>query len=151
VRGVQRFFGVVTLSRAHFVFATDPVFVEFVRQDYGKKAMFLPNGYDADLFQIPGDYRKTPSGLKIIVFVGKIDVSIYRLDVLLDALKLVTDRFPEVRLRVIGNGPDRVRLKSLASHLAIEKFVDFAGPVPHEAVPPQLAASSICVHITNDM
>jgi glycosyltransferase involved in cell wall biosynthesis len=151
VRRIERFFEIVTFSKADLVFATDPVVVEFVRQEYGKKAIFLPNGYDAALFQNLSDKPRTPLGVKIIVFVGKIDLSIYRLDVLLDALKLLTERFPDARLRVIGDGPDRVRLKSLASQLAIEKFVDFAGPVPHEAVPQQLVNSYICVHITNDI
>jgi glycosyltransferase involved in cell wall biosynthesis len=151
VRKIERFFEIVTFSKADLVFATDPVIVEFVRQEFGKKAIFLPNGYDADLFQNPSNNRRTRSGFKMIVFVGKIDLSIYRLDVLLKALRLVTDRLPDVRLRVIGSGPDRVRLKSLASQLAIEKFVDFAGPAPHEAVPQQLADSYVCVHITNDM
>jgi glycosyltransferase involved in cell wall biosynthesis len=151
VRRIERFFEIVTFSKADLVFATDPVIVEFVRQEYGKKAIFLPNGYDADLFRMPSDSWKAPSGLKMIVFVGKIDLTIYRLDILVRALSLIKHNFPDVRLRVIGNGPDKPRLKSLATQLGVERLVEFVGLIPHEDVPRWLAESYLCVHITNDM
>jgi glycosyltransferase involved in cell wall biosynthesis len=151
VRRIERFFEIVTFSKADLVFATDPVIVGFVRQEYGKKAIFLPNGYDADLFQMPSDSWKASSRLKIIVFVGKIDLAIYRLDVLLRAMSLIKHKFPDVRLRVIGDGPDKARLKSLATQLKVERLVEFVGLIPHEDVPRWLADSFLCVHITNDM
>jgi glycosyltransferase involved in cell wall biosynthesis len=87
----------------------------------------------------------------MIVFVGKIDLTIYRLDILLRALSLVRHKFPDVRLRVIGNGPDKARLKSLTTQLGVERLVEFVGLIPHEDVPRWLAESYLCVHITNDM
>jgi len=56
-------------------------------------------------------------------------------DLLLDALPLVAQRFPGVRLALLGEGPDENNLRAQAARLGIERHVDFLGfkqnPWPH--------------------
>jgi glycosyltransferase involved in cell wall biosynthesis len=152
VRAFERVFEIITLSKSDHVFADDPVKVEFVKREYGKSVMFLPSGYDPKLFRNAKDYEGNKSGKKIVVFVGKLDLSIYRLDVLLNALSLLRDKVGiSVELRLIGEGPDMTRLKSLAADLGVRRSVQFLGAVPHADVPGWLSTSDICVQITNDM
>lgn len=152
VRRFERVLERITLSKSDHVFAVDPVIVEYVKREYGKSITFLPNGYDSKLFRKATHYKRTRSGNKTIVFVGKLDLSIYRLDVLLNALSLLREKAViSVRLRLIGKGPDMTRLKSLATDLGVRESVQFIGAVPHADVPRWLATSDICVHITNDM
>lgn len=151
VRVVEQLFEKVTLSKANLVVATDPVVARFVSEKYGRTAILLPNGYDADLFRATAHPAAVSSSCKIITFVGKMDLSIYRLDVLLNAMVFLKDRFPTVRLRLIGYGPDMTRLKSHVRRLGLQKNLEFVGLVPHHDVPRWLAESDVCVHITNDM
>ena len=44
-------------------------------------------------------------------------------------MKVVVDSYPEVRLIVIGGGPELPRLRSLSSELALDEHVTFRGPV----------------------
>ncbi len=48
---------------------------------------------------------------------------------LLHAMKVVVDSYPEVRLIVIGGGPELPRLRSLSSELVLDEHVTFLGPV----------------------
>src|SRR5207302_6702485 len=50
-------------------------------------------------------------------------------DMVLRALPSVIERFPEVIYRIVGDGPERPRLESLARELRIEGFVEFFGTV----------------------
>lgn len=153
-KGVVRAFGklleTVTFRKSDMVFALDPVIAEYVMTEFGKRAVFLPSAHDPDLFH---ESARPPSlsREKIITFVGKVDLSVYRLDILLDALSLLIGKFPNVRLRIIGDGPSMGYLKSHAARLGVHEFVLFIGVVPHEEVPRWLSESDICVDVTNDM
>jgi glycosyltransferase involved in cell wall biosynthesis len=55
------------------------------------------------------------------------------LDVLLYALPLLLARVPEARLLIVGDGPERDRLRALASRLDPDRRAVFAGAIPHAA------------------
>lgn len=50
---------------------------------------------------------------------------------------------PELRLRIIGGGPERQRLESLAAELRIDERVEFTGSVAPSEVPQLLAGLDI--------
>ena len=52
-----------------------------------------------------------------------------RLDILLRAVKLLGGRIPELEVRIAGNGPERARLRRLASELGVERFIRWVGDV----------------------
>ena len=52
-----------------------------------------------------------------------------RLDVLLRAVAMLSGRMPDLDVRIVGNGPERGRLRRIASDLGIERFVSWVGDV----------------------
>lgn len=70
-------------------------------------------------------------------------------DLLLQAFARVLEQGPERRLgvrlgvRIIGGGPERQRLESLAMELGIRERVEFTGPVPPAQVPALLSGLDI--------
>jgi glycosyltransferase involved in cell wall biosynthesis len=69
-----------------------------------------------------------------------------RLDVVIQAVSLLSDRHPDLRLRIIGQGPERARLESLAAELGIATRVEFLGFVPsHDDVVREIAKASVFV------
>ena len=52
-----------------------------------------------------------------------------RLDILLRAVALLRDRIQRLEVRIVGNGPERDRLRHLATELSIERFITWVGDV----------------------
>lgn len=55
----------------------------------------------------------------------------------------VVARLPEARLLIVGDGPDRQRLRSMARSMGVQHSVVFTGAVPHEDVPAYLDAGDV--------
>jgi len=138
----------ISLSSSDAVISSDPVISQYVYSRCGKRPVLLPNGYDPDLFK-PAPSPSRSAG-RLIAFVGKMDTSVYRLDVLLLACKEVIEVVPEARFVLIGDGPDIAMLKKLAFDLRVEESVDFVGFVPHADVATWIRNAEVCVHVTND-
>jgi len=66
-------------------------------------------------------------------------------DLAVRALKLVVDRFPNVRLTIAGDGPERNNLEHLVIELGLEKSVDFVGWVAPERVPALMNTATIVI------
>ncbi len=99
----------------------------------------IPNAVDAEEFKFAGapDHAlKRQLGLEHNAVVGFIG-SFYAyegLDLLLKALPDVLDRLPDVRVLLVGGGPEEHALKRLALHLGIQDKITFTGRVPHAEV-----------------
>ncbi|TKV60461.1 glycosyltransferase family 4 protein [Nakamurella flava] len=96
---------------------------------------YLPPGVVTDRFRPDPDAARavrTRYGLgerPVVVCVSRL-VPRKGQDVLLRALPAVADQVPDVRLLVVGDGPDAGRLARLARHHAVSDRVVFAGMVP---------------------
>lgn len=66
----------------------------------------------------------------------------------LRALAVVRSRVPNVRGLIMGDGPERPRLESLASELGLADAVHFAGEVPHHPNPHSLLDISVLTSTT---
>lgn len=75
--------------------------------------------------------RKQPGVPLELLYAGRLSVS-KRVDVLLEALALLTQRGVEARVTVVGDGSESGRLRGLAERLGIGARVTFAGAVPYE-------------------
>lgn len=64
-------------------------------------------------------------------------------DVLLRALPAIADLVPDVRLLVVGDGPDADRLRRLARHHDVQDRVVFAGMVPAAELPAHYVAGDV--------
>ncbi len=56
------------------------------------------------------------------------------LDLAIRAVAKVCERVPSIRLQIIGDGPDREKLKKMVTDLDLENFVSISGFVPMERV-----------------
>lgn len=56
----------------------------------------------------------------------------YGHEVLVKAMRLVTNQAPEARLEIMGQGPDLDRLKALVQSLGLERCINFTGFLPLE-------------------
>jgi PEP-CTERM/exosortase A-associated glycosyltransferase len=103
------------------------------------KVTVIPNAVDIASFEMGG----TPDpkllgqlGLKNCAVIGFIG-SFYAyegLDLLLDALPGIVAVLPDVRLLLVGGGPQEEALKAQAQRLGIGDKVIFTGRVPHQDV-----------------
>jgi glycosyltransferase involved in cell wall biosynthesis len=88
----------------------------------------MPMGVDFDKFTPDGDVARNPNE---ILFVGRL-VEKKGLAYLIRALDCVRNEIPEIRLTVIGFGPEELALHALTLELGLASHVDFLGPKPHQ-------------------
>lgn len=80
-----------------------------------------------------------------IVFMGHI-LEKQGLDIVIKALPKIVKKIPQVKLLIIGTGPDEKRLKSIANKLNVDKSIEFTGYVEnHEDVEKLLSKSTVSV------
>jgi PEP-CTERM/exosortase A-associated glycosyltransferase len=104
-----------------------------------EKITVIPNAVDIDSFNMGGvadEALKTQLGLAGCTVVGFIG-SFYAyegLDLLLDALPQVIACLPDVRVLLVGGGPQEAALKAQVARLKLDRYVVFTGRVPHSEV-----------------
>lgn len=103
------------------------------------KITVIPNAVDIDKFAVGGvadQDLKTRLGLqgaRLIGFIGSF-YAYEGLDILLRAVPALTAERPDLRVLLVGGGPEDARLRQLAKDLDIVDKVVFTGRVPHEQV-----------------
>jgi PEP-CTERM/exosortase A-associated glycosyltransferase len=104
------------------------------------KVTVIPNAVDIDKFAVGGiadQGLKTKLGLqgaRLIGFIGSF-YAYEGLDILLRAVPALTAGRPDLRILLVGGGPEDARLRQLAKDLNIVDKVVFTGRVPHDQVP----------------
>jgi len=78
------------------------------------------------------------------IFVGRL-VFYKNLDIAVKAMKKITTKIPDVRLLVIGDGPERVSLKSLVEKLGLDRNIIFEGRVSDETKIKKIKESSFLI------
>ena len=68
----------------------------------------------------------------------------------IEALPEILRRHPSATLTIVGDGPDRVRLESLAATLGVAQAVSFLGRVSHERVLEELGRAELFVYLSTD-
>jgi PEP-CTERM/exosortase A-associated glycosyltransferase len=103
------------------------------------KVTVIPNAVDIDKFSTGGTAdqqlksRLGLQGSRLIGFIGSF-YAYEGLDVLLRAVPTLTRRLPDLRVLLVGGGPQDAQLRKLAKQLRIEDKVVFTGRVPHDQV-----------------
>ena len=75
--------------------------------------------------------ERRPPARPTLVTVGQLIARKRQADVL-RAMWVLRDRHPDLRYRLIGDGPERDRLAHLARELGLAERVEFTGALPHE-------------------
>jgi len=103
------------------------------------KVTVIPNAVDIDKFSVGGSADlalKQKLGLgeaRLIGFIGSF-YAYEGLDILLRAVPALAARIPDLRVLLVGGGPQDARLRQMAKDLNIEDKVVFTGRVPHDEV-----------------
>ncbi|MDP2025308.1 TIGR04063 family PEP-CTERM/XrtA system glycosyltransferase [Sulfuriferula sp.] len=104
-----------------------------------EKITVIPNAVDVEKFSIggvPDAALKAQLGLtgtRVLGFLGSF-YAYEGLNLLLEALPLMLRSTPDVRVLLVGGGPQEDALKAQASALGIADKVVFSGRVPHDQV-----------------
>ncbi|MBZ0319446.1 MAG: glycosyltransferase [Anaerolineae bacterium] len=90
-----------------------------------RNIFLLENAVDCEYFR-PSPRSKPHTAQIQVVAVGRL-VTLKRYDVLLSAIAIVRRTIPNIKVRIVGDGPQRANLESLATELAVHDIVDFVG------------------------
>jgi len=90
------------------------------------------NGVDTDLFR-PAENWPADGGY--ILFVGRL-VEQKGVEYLLRAYSYVRDKFPDVRLKIVGDGEFKDWLERLCENLMLSSHIEFLGWLQNDELPP---------------
>jgi glycosyltransferase involved in cell wall biosynthesis len=79
-----------------------------------------------------------------LVYAGTVSPR-HRLDLVFQAISMLKSKMPDLRLRIIGDGPDIPRLNNLSQRYQIEDKVDFLGALPMVKVPELLGQCDVAL------
>jgi glycogen(starch) synthase len=117
----------------------------------GQKITVIPNAVDIDHFDAamaPDQELAHTLGLAghpVAGFIGSF-YAYEGLALLLQALPQMQESLPQLRLLLVGGGPQEMQLKALAARLGISDSVVFAGRVPHQQVANYYALIDVLVY-----
>ena len=103
------------------------------------KVTVIPNAVDTSSFNLasPPDARLLQkwglTGKTVIGFVGSF-YAYEGLDLLLEALPAIAEKRPDIRVLLVGGGPQETNLRQQAARLGLKDVVMFTGRVPHQEV-----------------
>jgi len=99
------------------------------------KIIVIPNGINLDDYQTSVTTKKNQA-----IFVGRL-VFYKNLDVIINAFAKIADKIPDVKLVIVGNGPQRNHLEKLSESLGLKNNVLFTGRI-HDAEKIKLISES---------
>jgi len=110
-----------------------------------ERIVVVPNAVDVQRFfpSKPDTHAPAPREFSI-GFLGSLKPW-HGVDTLITALKQVSRDHPHTRLTIIGDGPERGRLATMAAERGLEDVVEFTGSLPHQAIPARLRALDCAV------
>ncbi|HUE99580.1 MAG TPA: glycosyltransferase [Anaerolineales bacterium] len=121
---------------------------EILVNDYGLKNNFtvIPTGIDLEAYRTASGEKirsKRHWGKEIVMIsVGRLAQE-KNWPLLLHAAASVLQEYPEFRLALIGEGPERKSLEGLAKELGIRKRITFIGSLPFSEIPSYMKAANL--------
>jgi glycosyltransferase involved in cell wall biosynthesis len=122
------------------------------------QVIYLPNGPDERLRQLPGPTAAAREAVRARLGVGDAPLALYLgniphgsdLDLALDALAQIGERLPEARLVIAGVGDGLPALQAHAAALGVDDRVLFQGWIEPEEAPLYVAAADVVVNPYRD-
>lgn len=105
------------------------------------KISLNPNGVDMKLFKRANGNKETKE--KVILYIGSMFAE-DGLDVLIKGFALLRPN-PWLRLVLIGDGPDKGRLKEMVTAAGLVDQVSFQSNVPHDLMPDIIKSSYVAI------
>jgi glycosyltransferase involved in cell wall biosynthesis len=119
------------------------------RIGHDRPIVVMPVGIDSARFVRPSDrlLRPLAAPARLLAVGALLPVKGHRL--LIEALPILIRRLPPelrgLRLRIVGEGPERPALEALIARLDLGARVDLAGPIDHRAMPAEYGAADLFV------
>ncbi len=132
-RSLKKFFAIVSVS--------DPA-ASFAKKAFNINTPIIPNPVNIAKFK-NNSFRRNINSDKRIVFLGRL-VKRKGCRQLIEAFSLISAQYPQLRLVIAGNGPERDNLEKRTIELGISKSVDFLGYIDETDKPKLLAEAAIC-------
>jgi len=140
------------LKRASFVLVPSTELINFAVEVYGvseDKLVLFPNCVDVLKFNpdIRSDHLRRILGLehrKVLLYVGRIS-RVRGLEYLIRAMPTIVKEEPDVRLLIIGEGPEKSNLIALSKRLGIDDFVMVMNEVSHNFMPKYIASADVAI------
>jgi glycosyltransferase involved in cell wall biosynthesis len=141
------------LRAADHVCSTSKVMADQTRSicDELESITVTPFGVDLDTFRL----RRSNGGQREVLTIGTVKTLAekYGIDVLIDAAAAVRDvmeaeeelRADQLRVLIVGGGPQREELEQQVQKLNLEDVTTFTGEVPHDEVPGYLSTLDVYV------
>jgi glycosyltransferase involved in cell wall biosynthesis len=101
----------------------------------------IPMGVDLQNRFVPLQTRPEDGSL---LFVGRL-VEKKGLRYLIQALPLILRQYPDIKLRIAGDGPEKTALRRQVMELKIDEQVQFLGPVENDALPHLYQTSEVVI------
>jgi glycosyltransferase involved in cell wall biosynthesis len=135
------------LSKADKILSTSHVMAKETKKYTNKSISITPFGVDVDIFK----KQEIPSkNDEFIVGNVKTLSPKYGIDVLINAFKIIVDSNPDrkLQLEIIGEGPDKNKLKQLTIRLGIQDNVFFLGKIDNNLLPQHYNRFSVFVSVS---
>ncbi|GAA0853408.1 glycosyltransferase [Aliiglaciecola litoralis] len=110
---------------------------------YQHKFVVISNGVDGEYLDL-NSARSIDSSIPVLTTVGNLNPKKGVQDIL-EACSILHQRRVPFAFNIIGDGPDKNRLKEQAERLGIAESVNFIGSVPNEQIATYLESSTIFV------
>jgi glycosyltransferase involved in cell wall biosynthesis len=133
----------LTLAKADTVLAANQAGQDTVRLAGAESAAIVPFGIDTERFS-PRAWSGSRRSVTTFIVVAYL-MSRKRVADVLYALAIVASRRRNVRLRIVGDGPQLEMLIALTSTLSLDGFCEFVGRVPHERVSAEYNIADVLV------
>jgi glycosyltransferase involved in cell wall biosynthesis len=111
----------------------------------GRSIHRVPKGVDADAFRPDGPSERAALGLegrRVVITVARL-VPIKNVQLLVEAVALVRHRVRDAHLLIVGDGPERERVRARAIALGISDAVTLVGSVPQRETPAYYRAADV--------
>jgi len=138
-RRIERAYNSKTLQKSSKILVANEDTKEIVSSFYNvdkNKISIIPNGVETKKFYSKKEKKK------IVIFSG----AMYQhrgIDILLESLAKILLKIPDMKLQLLGNGPEKDRLERIVEERGFSKNVEFKGWIDREKIPEYLAESKI--------
>ena len=114
------------------------------KYEFEKNIHIIPTGIEVDRFFTENVDKKEVSALKkkigltkkdyIIIFVGRLAEE-KNVEFLLKSQKILQEKIPNLKLLIVGDGPDKEKYEKMSRELGVDKTTIFNGKASWEEIP----------------
>lgn len=148
IRPVLNRLSVLTLRSADRVIVYDEYTKQLITKFISdEKISIIPPGKDKkDYTYNPGKFDD--KNLELIC-VGHL-IKRKSIETVIRALPAILEKQPKIKLKIVGDGPERKRLEDLAEELSVRTSVYFKGQIENRLVPQEYKSAHILIHMAEE-